>query len=67
MASSDLSTDLSLGVLTPTPSVRPADGQSAHQEAEGEARRRAQPGPEDPDDASADVADPVTHQLDHLA
>jgi len=68
MGSSDLSSDLSSGVLTPTPSVRPADGHPPQQDAEGKARRRPQPAPENPDDGQLpDASDSAPHQLDHLA
>jgi len=68
MASGDLSTDLSLRILTPTPSVRPAEGHSPPQEAESKARRRPQPAPQNSDDdASSEIEDPVPHQLDRLA
>jgi hypothetical protein len=66
MGSGDLSTDLSLGVLTPTPSVRPAQGHSPGQDAESKARRRPRPEPESSGDENS-VDDAATHQLDHLA
>jgi hypothetical protein len=68
MGSGDFSSDLSLGVLTPTPSVRPTEGHSPRQDAEAKARRRPRPEPENPDgDTSADAGDAVTHQIDRLA
>jgi hypothetical protein len=68
MGSGDLSTDLSLGVLTPTPSVRPAQGHSPSQDAEGKARRRPRPEPENSEnEASPEGGDSAPHQLDHLA
>ncbi|HXY78129.1 MAG TPA: hypothetical protein VEH47_04905 [Candidatus Acidoferrales bacterium] len=55
-------------MLTPTPSVRPADGHSPQQDAEGKARRRPQPAPENPDEGElSDGTDTAPHQLDHLA
>jgi hypothetical protein len=67
MGSGDLSTDLSMGVLTPTPSVRPAEGRSPHPDAEGTVRRHSRPKPEDADEeATSDASEPA-HQLDRLA
>lgn len=67
MGSGDLSSDLSLGILTPTPAVRPAEGNSPHQDAEGKARRRARPEPEKSEDEAAVEAGDPPHQLDSLA
>jgi len=68
MGSGDLSTDLGMGVLTPTPSVRPADGHSPHQDAEGKARRRPQPEPQNSDeDALSDNDEAAAHQIDRMA
>ena len=69
MGSGDFSTDLNLGMLSPTPAVRPAEGHSPPQDAEAKARRRLraeadQDGTE-PEAAADDSADP--HQLDRLA
>jgi len=68
MGSGDLSTDIGLGVLTPTPAVRPAEGHFPGQDAESKARRRPRPEPENPDsEASPEADDAAAHQVDHLA
>jgi hypothetical protein len=70
MVNSDLSTDLSLGILSPASSVRALDRRSPHSDPEGKARRRPRREEEetgDDDGANLDTADPLPHQLDHLA
>ncbi len=68
MGSGDLSTDLSLGLLTPTPAVRAVEGGSSNQDAEGQARRRPRPEEEkQEEDALCEAVDQPAHQLDHLA
>jgi hypothetical protein len=68
MDSGDLSTDLSLGILTPTASVRPVDSHPPQEDAEGKSRRRSQPenaAPESDDTIPGGSDDP--HQIDRLA
>jgi len=68
MGSGDLTTDLALGVLTPTPAVRPAQGHSPHEDAESKSRRRPHPKPENPEeDAASEIDDAAAHQLDRMA
>jgi len=69
MGNSDLSADLTLGILTPASSVRPVEGHSPHPDAEGKARRRSRPEEEDDDgeNASSEASDTPAHQFDHLA
>lgn len=68
MASGDLSNNLSLGILTATPSIRPVDSHSPQQDAEGKSRRRSRLETENPESDDNSVAagdDP--HQIDRLA
>jgi hypothetical protein len=69
MGPSDLTTDL--GVLTPTTSVGPADGQSPRQETDGKKRHRARPQEEkresETDDLTLEPGGGPPHQLDDLA
>ena len=69
MGNSDLSSDLTLGILTPASSIRPVEGHSPHPDAEGNARRRSRPEEksDEGEDASSDADDTPAHQLDHLA
>jgi len=65
VASGDLSNDLSLGILTPTPSVRPVESHSPQQDAEGKSRRRSRPEKQNPESADNTIAE--EHQIDRLA
>jgi hypothetical protein len=73
LGNGDLSTDLSLGILTLASSVRPLEGQATHPDAEGKDRRRPrrelEPEEEngEANSAASDTADPSPHQLDSLA
>ncbi len=68
MDSGELSTDLTMGILAPTSSVRATDGHSTQRDAEGKRRRRPRSESEngDPDDSSPEAGVPA-HQLDSLA
>ena len=68
MTSGDLSSDLNFGILTPTPSVRPAEGHSAcdhHPEHKG--RRRSSKESQQEETPSPERAEPSEHKLDRLA
>jgi len=68
MGSGNLSTDLSLGILTPTVAVRPVDSHSPQQDAEGKSHRRSQPenSASESDDTIPGDGDDL-HQIDRLA
>ena len=66
----DLSTDLSVGILSPASSIRAVDGHLPHSDPEGKARRRPRRKEEDrsdEDSAVIDTTDHLPHKLDHLA
>jgi len=67
MANGDLSTDLSLSLLTPASSVRATGGDSTRHEAEARARRQARDAEKDRDDNPLENDDGPEHQLDSLA
>lgn len=68
MASGELSNDLSLGNLMPTPSIRPVESHSQRQDAHGKARRRSRAESENPESDDNSVAQGEDHhQIDRLA
>ena len=66
MAGGDLSTDLSLDMLTPASSVRAIGGNPPKQDSEAKARRQT-PEEESREDNLAEPDDHPEHQLDSLA
>jgi hypothetical protein len=69
MGSGDLSTDLTLGILSPTSSVGPAEERARPRDAESKARRRPRPADPDADSelSSLEAEDKPAHQIDRLA
>jgi len=71
MGSGYMSTDLTLGVLVPASSVRPADGHSPPQDPQEKARRHSREKEETQDDdggdGSTETLESGAHQLDDLA
>jgi hypothetical protein len=66
MASGDLSTDVSVGLLTPAPSVRPVGSNSPHEEPQPKPRSQARD--EDASEETPSESDATSeHQLDRLA
>jgi len=64
----ELSNDLSLGILTPAPSIRPVESHSPHPDAEGKARRRSRPETENPETDDNELTEgDDQHQIDRLA
>lgn len=66
MTDNDLSSELSLGILS-TPSVKPVEGNSRNQNLPGKSRRRAPAGNTVEAENSADVPEKPPHQVDRLA
>ena len=66
MENGGLSTNLAFRVLTPTASVRPLDGHSPHQDAQGNSRRHSRQD-RDETDVAAEPEEAPEHQLDRLA
>ena len=68
MASSDISTDLTLGVLSPTSAVRGVGGQSPKQDSGENSRRHSPSAPEaDENPELPEASEESQHQLDRLA
>ena len=70
--SSDLTSNIGLGILAPASAVRGAEGDAANTAGEGQGkRRRAHPGSEKEATAGSErepeSAEPAEHQLDRLA
>ena len=65
MASGEFSSDLALGILPATPSVRPPEGHPAGDNPEKRSRRRLQK-PQESDD-SPEAPEAPEHQIDRLA
>ena len=69
MGSGDLSTDMTVGILTPAASVRGVEGHTPRQDSQGKARRRSRPEEDNPDDdnPASDSSEKPQHQIDDIA
>jgi len=69
MDGGNLSTDLTIGVLTPASAVRTVEGDSAKQDAKEQARHRSHSEEKNRDDEglSARVGGEPAHRVDNLA
>lgn len=67
MDSSDLTTNLAPGILSPASAVRAAEGHPPNANVDAKARRRRPSEPDEPDDLSPSDAGAPPHLLDDLA
>jgi len=67
MSNGEISSDLGMPTLAPTPAVRGVSKDHPSQDPGGQGRRRAPAQPSSPEDSATETSDEAQHQLDRMA